>query len=180
MNDEEGRNLFLLQDDDFTLLDALLIYRNDSTGLVVIDSTGTTTLEYDSTADVYVLTTCLDCLSTELSKLIFVYLDLLINKNLTNYSTDDPISTEYSLQTVYELFVLDKYFEYVSCLAVDVRPGARDPDYTGIPYDPSGGHPNPPGGDNVENEACEDGAQPGAPDPSILRYPPSYKLGRNF
>jgi len=177
LNDDEGRNLFLLQDDDFTMLDSLLIYRNDSTNLTVIDTTGVTTLTYDTTADIYILTTCLDCLETDLSKLIFVYLDLLINKNLTNYSTDDPVSTDYSLQTVFELFVIDKYFEYVSCLAIDVRQGARDPDYTGIPYDPSGGHPNPPGGDDPTNEACEDGgATPIAPDPSILKYPPSRKI----
>ncbi len=175
---DAGRNLFLLQDDDFTLLDSLLIYRNDSTALLVIDTTnGTdTTLIYDTTANVFVLETCLNCLETELSKLIFVYLDLLVNKNTSNYSTDEPISTDYSLQTVYELFVLDKYFEYVSCLAVDVRPGARDPDYVGIPYDPSGGHPNPPGGEDVTNPACDEDAQPGLPDPSILRYPPSNKI----
>ena len=72
----------------------------------------------------------------------------MVNKNISNYNTLIPISTDYSLQTIYELFVIDKYFEFVSCNAVDVRLGAMDPAYAGTPYDPSGGPPNsnPPGG----------------------------------
>jgi hypothetical protein len=37
--DETGENLFLLQPDDFTMLDALLSYRIDSTALNMIDTT---------------------------------------------------------------------------------------------------------------------------------------------
>lgn len=170
LNDLTGRNLFNLQPDDFTMLDALLAYRQDTTGLLVIDATVavTSSLVYDATAGIDILTTSLASLSTELSQLIFVYLDLVVNKNTSNYDTNVPISTDYSLETVYELFVVDKYFEYVSCLAIDVRLGARDPDYAGQPYDPSAGPPNsnPPGG--VPPEDCEP-EQP-APNPSILQY----------
>lgn len=166
---DSGSNLFSLQSDDFILLDALLAYRQDTTGVVVIDTTSsvTSTVVYDSTSGITTLTTSLASLSTELSKLIFVYLDLVINKNLSNYESNVPISTDYSLQTIYELFVIDKYFEYVSCLAIDVRLGARDPAYAGTPYDPSAGQPNPPGGSG--GEECDPNDQP-APSPSILDY----------
>jgi hypothetical protein len=103
--------------------------------------------------------------------LIFVYLDLVVNRNTSNYSTNTPISTDYSLQTIYELFVIDRYFEYVSCQAIDVRLGARDPNYAGSPYDPSAGHPNPPGGGGG-GEECDPNDQP-VPNPSILDYPPA-------
>lgn len=168
---DNGRNLFNLQADDLTMLDALLAYRMDSTGLLVVDTTGVTSLVYDSTADITILTTSLGELSTELSKLIFVYLDLVVNRNTSNYSTNTPISTDYSLQTIYELFVIDRYFEYVSCQAIDVRLGARDPNYAGSPYDPSAGHPNPPGGGGG-GEECDPNDQP-VPNPSILDYPPA-------
>jgi len=173
LDDINGSNVFSLQTDDFSLLDALLVYRQDSTGLVVIDTTADTgtTLVYDSTADVTILTTSLVALSTELSKLIFVYLVLVVNKNTSNYSSNIPISTDYALQTIYELFVIDKYFSYMSCMAVDVRLGAMDPDYAGQPYDPSAGPPgsNPPGGEgSCVPEVIE-------PNPSILQYPPNGK-----
>jgi hypothetical protein len=173
INNLTGRNLFILQTDDFSLLDSLLIYRQDTTGLVLIDTTSvtTTSLVYDATAGVTILTTSLVSLTTKLSKLIFVYLDLLVNKNISNYESNIPISTEYSLQTIYELFVIDKYFEYVSCLAIDVREGALDPDYAGQPYDPSAGplNSNPPGGEGAE---CDPTAE--TANPSILNYPPTY------
>ena len=56
-------------------------------------------------------------------------------------------------------------------MAVDVRLGAMDPDYAGIPgYDPSAGPPgsNPPGGTGPE---CD--PTPVEPNPSILQYPPN-------
>lgn len=169
INDDTGRNLFNLQTDDVTLLDALLAYRVDETSLVVVDTTSitTTTLVYDSTTGLTTLTTSLDSLTTELSQLIFVYLDLVVNQNTLNYNSNVPISTDYSLQTIYELFVVDKYFEYMSCNAIDVRLGAMDPDYAGTPYDPSAGPPgsNPPGGDETE---CD--PEPVVANPSILQY----------
>jgi hypothetical protein len=166
---DNGLNTFSLLADDFTLLDALLIYRQDSTGLVVVDTTGvTTTLVYDATAGITILTTDLDVLSTELSKLIFIYLDLVVNKNISNYFSNVPISTDFSLQTIYELFVISKYFDYISCLAIDVRLGARDPDFAGLPYDPSAGPPgsNPPGGDTECDPTNDNPATP-----SILDSP---------
>jgi len=157
LNDDTGRNLFSLEQDDFTMLDALLAYRQDSTSVVLIDTTGAVSIT-DTTAGITIVRASLNALSTELSKLIFVYLDLELNKNTSNYSTDTPISTEGPLDTIYELFVIDKYFEYMASQSIDVRLG---PEY-GTPGqgDDGGG-----GGDE-----CVPG--PVVPTPSILDYPP--------
>jgi hypothetical protein len=122
INNKTGTNLFLLQQDDFTMLDALLAFRMDSTAVVLIDSTSPVNIVYDSTAEVTTVTASLNTLTTELSKLIFVYLDLCINKNTSNYNTITPISTGHALQTIYELYVIDKYFEVVSARNSGITP----------------------------------------------------------
>ncbi len=119
INDTIGTNLFLLQQDDFTMLDGLLAFRIDSTAVVLIDDS-TAPVSFDSTSGV--ITASLETLTTELSKLIFVFLDLCINRNTSNYDTNVPISTDHALQTVYELYVIDKYFEIVSERNTDVAP----------------------------------------------------------
>ena len=123
INNQTGTNIFLLQQDDFTMLDALLAFRMDSTSLTVIDdATAAVSLIYDATSDITILTAGLATLNTELSKLIFVYLDLCVNNNTSNYDGIIPISTEHALQTIYELYVLDKYYEVVSARPTDVAP----------------------------------------------------------
>ena len=119
INTVTGENLFLLQQDDFTMLDTLLAFRMDSTSVTVIDDS-TSPVSFDSTTGVVVAS--LETLTTELSKLIFVYLDLCVNENTSNYDSIIPISTEHALQTVYELYVLDKYFDVVSARDTDVAP----------------------------------------------------------
>jgi len=123
INTTTGQNLFLLQQDDFTMLDALLAFRMDSTSLTVIDD-ATTAVSFitDSTSGLSIVTASLETLNTELSKLIFVYLDLCVNGNTSNYDGIVPISTEHALQTIYELYVLDKYYEVVSARTTDVAP----------------------------------------------------------
>lgn len=131
INTQTGQNLFRLQQDDFTMLDALLQYRmltydstsSDSTSLILIDdSTNAVSFIYDSTTNIGIITASLDTLNTELSKLIFVFLDLMLNQNTSNYDTTVPISTEHALQTIYELYVIDKYFDVVSARETDVAP----------------------------------------------------------
>ena len=131
INTTTGENLFLLQQDDFTMLDALLAFRidtydstaSDSTSVILIDdSSAAVSVVYDSTSDITIITASLDTLNTELSKLIFVFLDLCLNGNTTNYDGVVPISTEHALQTIYELYVIDKYFEVVSARLTDVAP----------------------------------------------------------
>jgi len=131
INTTTGTNLFLLQQDDFTMLDALLAFRidtydstaSDSTSVVLIDdSSAAVSIVFDSTSGITTITASLATLNTELSKLIFVYLDLCINQNTSNYDGLTPISTDHALQTLYELYVLDKYFEVVSARDTDVAP----------------------------------------------------------
>jgi len=128
INKTDGDNLFLLKQDDFTMLDALLAFRidstaTDSTSVVLIDdSSATVSITYDSTSGITTIVASIDSLSTELSKLIFIYLDLCINQNTSNYDTTTPISTDHALQTIYELYVIDKYFEVVSARDTDVAP----------------------------------------------------------
>jgi hypothetical protein len=123
INNQTGTNLFLLQQDDFTMLNTLLAFRMDSTSLTVIDdSSASVSLIYDATSDITILTASLATLNTELSKLIFIYLDLCVNGNTSNYDGITPISTDHALQTIYELYVLDKYYEIVSARNTDVAP----------------------------------------------------------
>ena len=131
INTTTGENLFLLQQDDFTMLDALLAFRidtydstaSDSTSVILIDdSSSSVSVVYDSTSGITTITASLDTLNTELSQLIFVYLDLCLNDNTTNYDSIVPISTEHALQTIYELYVIDKYFDVVSARLTDVAP----------------------------------------------------------
>jgi len=131
INNQTGENLFLLQQDDFTMLDGLLAYRvatydstaTDSTSVVLIDdSSSPVAIAYDSTSGITTITASLTTLNTELSKLIFVFLDLCLNQNTSNYDTTVPISTSHGLQTIYELYVIDKYFDVVSSRETDVAP----------------------------------------------------------
>lgn len=120
INTATGENLFLLQDDDFTMLDALLAFRMDSTSITVINDS-TSNVSFDSTS--ITLIASIDTLSTELARLIFIYLDLCVNGNADEYcATLTTISTEHALQTLYELYVIDKYFDIVSARRTDVTP----------------------------------------------------------
>jgi hypothetical protein len=116
--DDAGANLFMLQADDFTMLDALLAYRMDSTSLVMIDSTSTEVIT-DSTSGITTIYADFNFLTTELSKLIYLYLDLEVNKTVRYYNSTVPISTTKALETIYELFVLDKIFAFLATEYVD-------------------------------------------------------------
>lgn len=108
--DETGENLFLLQSNDFTMLDALLAYRIDSTSLNMIDTTGV--ISFDSTS--VILYADFSLLSTSLSKLIFLYLDLKIRNNTSNYNNTDLISSGDLLSSCYEAYILDEFFKIIS------------------------------------------------------------------
>jgi len=108
--DETGENLFLLQSNDFTLLDALLAYRIDSTALTMIDTTGV--ISYDTTS--VILYVDFNSLTTSLSKLIFLYLDLKIRGNTNNYDNINLVSSGDLLSSCYEAYVLDEFFKIIS------------------------------------------------------------------
>lgn len=106
--DSTGENLFQLQSEDLTLLNALLQYRIDSTSVSIIDSTSISFINN-------VLYASYDNISRNLAKLIFVYLDLKINRNISYYNNQTIIADESSsLESMYELYVLDKIFDLIS------------------------------------------------------------------
>lgn len=107
--DPTGSNIFNLQDDDFATLDALLSYRNDSTALTVIDSTS---VSFDATA--IILYASLDSLSTELSKMVYLYLTLMLYDRYEQYNNELLISTGGLLQTCYESYLIDQYFCFMT------------------------------------------------------------------
>ncbi len=111
--DPDGGNSFNLQADDFTLLDALLAYRNDSTSLTIIDSTA---VSFDATA--IVLYATLDSASTELSKMIYLYLTLKLYDRFEQYNGEVLVSSGGLLETCYESYLIDQYF----CFMIERRP----------------------------------------------------------
>jgi len=108
--DESGTNFFLLQSNDFTLLDALLSYRIDSIALTMIDTTGVNT--FDTTS--VILYADFSSLSTPLSKLIYLYLDLKARRNTSNYNNINLVSNGDLLSSCYETYVLDEFFKIIS------------------------------------------------------------------
>jgi hypothetical protein len=114
--DSSGVNVFSLQNDDLTLLNALLAFRNgatDSTSLILVDSTTTSFVE-DSTAGIYILYTNYNSLSTVLSKLIYLYLRLETLEDFSLYNNDSIISSGSLLESCFEAYLLDKYFAFMT------------------------------------------------------------------
>jgi len=94
--DSTSSNIFLLQQDDLTMLDKLLEYRLDGTSVTIAD--------IDSTA-----------LTTNLSILIYQYLDLKINNNYQAYNNTVLIADQSKiLEVMYEEYVIENMFNYVS------------------------------------------------------------------
>ena len=109
--DPTGDNVFLLQQDDFILLDALLAYRQDSTGVSIIDSTSVTV--FNITTGVLVVDYY--SLATNLSKLIYLYLKLKIYGDYSKYDNLEVVSgTTLVLENMFELLLIDEYFNTVS------------------------------------------------------------------
>ena len=111
--DPNGTNIFNLQSDDFATLDALLAYRNDGTALTIIDSASVSFIG-DSTSGVYVLHASLSALTTELSKMIYLYLTLKLYSRYQEYNNEILISTGGLLQTCYESYLVDQYFCFMT------------------------------------------------------------------
>lgn len=90
-----NQNIFELVSDDFRLLNKLLEYRTDQT----------------CTIDDIVF----DDLTTSLSKLIYIYLDLKLNDSCEHYNTPDIISNENEiLANCYEAYIIENVFNFVS------------------------------------------------------------------
>jgi len=94
--DSTSTNIFSLQNDDFTMLDKLLQYR--------LDNTSVTIANIDSTA-----------LTTNLSLMIFRYLDLKLNNNYLDYNNTILISNaEIVLEVCYEAYLIENMFLYIA------------------------------------------------------------------
>jgi hypothetical protein len=92
---EADINLFNLETDDILMLDKLLEYRT-------VDSTSTVTLTMNY-----------DDLSTNLSKMIFLYLDLKLNGSYERYNDEALISNESSvLESCYEVYLGEQMFNF--------------------------------------------------------------------
>lgn len=128
--DPTGDNVFDLQEDDITLLDSLLMFRNgynDSTSFLFMDSTSTF-VAYDATSETYVLATNYNILSTELSKMIYLYLRLQILGDFSFYDNNFKISTGGLLQCCYEAYLLDAYFNFMTVREPDLIYNCNCPD----------------------------------------------------
>jgi len=113
-----GDNIFNLVSDDFLMLDVLLQYRHDATSVIIIDTTADSTaiiIVTDATAGTITVIGEFDDLSTPLSQLIYLYLDLHINGNYLGYYNTSAIITDCSmLATCFELKLIDDYFDFMS------------------------------------------------------------------
>jgi len=88
-------NIFYLQSDDIKLLNKLLEYRTDQTCSI-----------YDIV---------FDDLTTSLSKLVYIYLDLKLNDSYEQYNNPDIISQSGEiLASCYEAYIIEQIFESIS------------------------------------------------------------------
>lgn len=110
---EGGTNIFNLQQDDFSMLDALLAYRHDSTSVVMVDSTSIEVIT-DATTGITSVFGSLDLLNTSLSKEIYLYLQFKLYNNYELYNTSTIISDCSLLSTCFELKLIDEYFSYMT------------------------------------------------------------------
>lgn len=89
-------NVFGIVNDDITMLDKLLQYRIDTTSCDI------TNIVYDN-------------LTTNLSKLIYIYLNFKINSDYTRFDIEQPISDSNSvLEGFYESFIIETIFIFLS------------------------------------------------------------------
>jgi hypothetical protein len=107
-------NLFQLKPHDITLLDALLAYRIDSTSVTIVDSTSIILVDSTSSNQV-TLYASLDFLDTSLSKLIYVYLKLKVEGDISEYDALNLFSQPYEvLESCYEAFVIEQFFDFIA------------------------------------------------------------------
>lgn len=109
-------NNFSLEADDFLLLNALNIYRCDSTALIVyeqVDNPSNSLFRLPNELK-WMLSLSFQSLSTPLSKLIFLYLNLKVNHEYDFYrwTSSNYIGTNL-FEQLYETYVIDNVFQYI-------------------------------------------------------------------
>lgn len=89
-------NLFNLEEDDLSMINKLIEYRLDMTSVTIID-----------------INFC--DLNTNLSKLIYIYLDFKLNYSIYNFDNTTLISDIQSvLENFYELYIIKTMFESIA------------------------------------------------------------------
>lgn len=115
--DSDGENIFNLQSHDFTMLNALLSFRNGATDVqqwTFIDSTSISFVG-DSTSNIYILSADYDSLSTELSKLIYLYLRLELLEDFSIYNNlTSLVSSGGLITSCFEAYLIEKYFAFMT------------------------------------------------------------------
>ena len=90
-------NIFNVTSEEIELLDILLDYRINGT---------------DSSSEIDIIV--YDELESSFSKLIYVYLELMINSNVSIYSTDTLLAdSDRFIELIYEKYVIDTYFRII-------------------------------------------------------------------
>ncbi len=103
-----GVNFFNLQQDDLTLLDALMQYRVDS---ISIEENNSNTFDSNTST----LNASFGSLTTRLSKLIFLYLKLKVLQDYSDYDNGTIISDQTNvLEMAYETYVMDEIFKFIT------------------------------------------------------------------
>jgi len=115
-------NCFLLIEEDFILLDALNTYRCDATSLQIIEQLNNQppSLFQLPGSNEWILSVDFNFLSSSLSKLIFIYLNLKVNLDFTFYTWEDGIFLgSYLFEQLYELYVIDNVFQHIVSIGPD-------------------------------------------------------------
>lgn len=94
---DDSENFFSLAQDDLLMLDKLLEFRTGE-----LDTTASVQIEYED-------------LTTSLSKLIHIFLDLKLDGNYSNFDLTNIMSESNSLlETLYEIYLLEHIFRFIS------------------------------------------------------------------
>lgn len=94
-------NIFSLENDDILLLNHLLEYRTGE----AVDLSST---DYN-------------LLNTNLSKMIYLYLDLVVNGNYTNMNSETPISDSTSvIEVLYEIYLINETYKRIKTWEITI------------------------------------------------------------
>lgn len=94
---DDSENFFSLEQDDLYMLDKLLEFRTDT-----LDSTASIEIKYED-------------LTTNLSKLIHIFLDLKLDGDFSNFDLTNIMSESNSLlETLYEIYLTEHIFRFIS------------------------------------------------------------------
>jgi len=108
-------NIFNLESNDFLLLNALNIYRCDSTSVIVYEQENVVnSLVLLPDEQKWLLSISFNSLTSPLSKLIFLYLNLMINNDYLFYQWDGTNYLSNNLfEHLYEIYVIDNVFQEI-------------------------------------------------------------------